>query len=351
MSAPIATLLVGYGYAGRTFHAPLIGACATLELRAVVSSDAARVHADLPGVAVHATLQQALRDPALGLVVIATPNALHAQHAQAALAAGRHVVVDKPFTVTLAEARAVEACARRRQRLLAVFHNRRWDSDFLTLQALLAQGALGRVVAFESRFDRFRPQRRERWREQAVAGGGLWCDLGPHLVDQTLQLFGLPRRVHGTLAALRDDAQVDDWAQVLLDYGDCMAMLSASMLVGGGLPRFAVHGTRGSWVKAGLDVQEAQLLAGLRPGDTGWGLDPHCGCWHAGAGDAREVANLPGSYQSFYAACAQAILGHGPNPVPAAQALQVISVIEAAQRSAQSGGWERPEPADPPATT
>jgi len=338
---------VGYGYAGRTFHAPLITACPALELRTVVSTDAAKVHADLPGVRVCASLEQALHDPSLALVVIATPNALHAGHARLVLDADRHVVVDKPFTVTLAEGRELIASAQRKQRMLTVFHNRRWDGDFLTLRALLGKGAFGRVAAFESRFDRFRPQRRERWREQPVAGGGLWYDLGPHLVDQALQVFGRPRRVHGTLAALRDGSQVDDWAQVLLDYGDCKVTLAASMLVGGGLPRFAVHGTEGSWVKSGLDAQEGQLLAGLRPGADAWGADPRAGRWYAGDGVEREVANLPGRYQDFYAACALAIHQHAPNPVPAAQALEVMSVIEAAVRSARQGSWEVPEAVGP----
>lgn len=350
MNNRIATALVGYGYAGRTFHAPLIQACPSLELRAVVSTDAAKVHADLPGVRVYAGLEDALRDPSLALVVIATPNALHAVHARLALEADRHVVVDKPFTVSLAEGRELLASARRKQRMLAVFHNRRWDGDFLTLRGLIAAGSFGRVVAFESRFDRFRPLRRDRWREQAVAGGGLWYDLGPHLVDQALQLFGMPLRVQGTLAALRDASLIDDWAQVQLDYGHCKATLSASMLVGGGLPRFAVHGTRGSWIKSGLDRQEGQLLAGLRPGTSDWGVDPEAGCWHAGDEVRQPIPNLPGRYQEFYQACALAIHQQGANPVPAGQALQVMSVIEAAARSAHSGGWEIPEQIEAGAT-
>lgn len=348
MSA-IPTLLVGYGYAGRTFHAPLIAACPGLRLQAVVSSDAAKVQADRPDLRVHGSLAAALdAEPEVQLVVLATPNQLHAQQATLALQAGRHVVVDKPFTVTVTEGHALVALARRRQRLLSVFHNRRWDGDFLTLRQLIADGELGRVTACESRFDRFRPERRERWREQAVAGGGLWYDLGPHLVDQALQLFGVPRRVWGCLDGLRDGALVDDWAQVLLDYGHCKLTLSASMLVGGGLPRFAVHGTRGSWIKHGLDQQEAQLLAGKGPDSAGWGVDPAAGTLYGGEA-ARPVPNLPGRYQDFYAGCAAAISQGAPHPVPASEALAVMEVIEAARRSAREGGWVVPGSPDPDA--
>jgi predicted dehydrogenase len=342
----IGTALVGYGYAGRTFHGPLIQACSDLSLRAVVSSDPSKVHADLPGIRVYPDLSAALQDPAIALVVIATPNALHAAQARAALEAGRHVVVDKPFTVSLEEGRALDACAQSRNQLLAVFHNRRWDGDFLTLRALVTSGRAGRIVGFESRFDRFRPLRRARWREQAVAGGGLWFDLGAHLVDQALQLMGRPRRVHGDLAMLRDGAEVDDWAQVTLDYAQpgapAKVTLSASMLVGGGLPRFALHGTAGSWIKSGLDPQESQLLAGLRPGDADWGLDPQPGQWFAG-GPGERVPAQRGSYESFYRGCARAVRGEGPNPVPAVEALDVMAILEAAVRSAREGSWQVPE--------
>jgi predicted dehydrogenase len=337
---PIGTALLGFGYAGRTFHAPLIAAATGLKLQVVVSSDPARVRADCPQVRVCATLAEALADPSIALVVIATPNALHAAQAREALLAGRHVVVDKPFTVTRQEAEDLIALAQARSRVLSVFHNRRWDGDFLTLQALLDSGRLGRVVALESRFDRFRPIRRARWREQAVAGGGIWYDLGPHLVDQAVQLFGRPLRVHGELAGLRDEAEVDDWAEVQLDYGQCKVTLSASMLVGGGLPRFAMHGTAGSWIKFGLDAQESQLLAGLRPADREWGHDRGAAHCHAG-GAPQPHPSARGCYQSYYQALALAIAGSAPNPVPADQALEVMTVIEAAFSSARSGSWTR----------
>jgi predicted dehydrogenase len=240
--------LIGYGYAGKTFHAPLIAAVPGLQLAAVASRDAAKVHADWPGTEVLADPQALLQRANLDLVVIATPNDSHYPLARAALAAGRHVVVDKPFTLTLAEARELQALAAQRGRLLSVFHNRRWDGDFLTLRALLAAGTLGRVVHLESRFDRFRPQVRQRWRESAQAGAGLWCDLGPHLLDQALQVFGPPRGIVLDQAALRDGAQADDWFLAQLRYDGLRVTLHASALAAAPGPRFTVHGTHGSWV-------------------------------------------------------------------------------------------------------
>ena len=203
---PLKVGLVGYGYAGKTFHAPLIAAVPALALTAVSSSSAAKVQADWPDVAVHDTPAELMRRTDLDLVVIASPNDTHHPLARAALQAGLHVVVDKPFTVTLAQARELAMLARERGRLLSVFHNRRWDGDFLTVRALLASGELGRITQFESHFDRFRPQVRQRWREDATRGGGLLYDLGPHLIDQAFALFGAPETVTAFVRTRRDNA-------------------------------------------------------------------------------------------------------------------------------------------------
>src|SRR5436190_471500 len=222
--------LIGYGYAGRTFHAPLIRATPGLELVAVSSSRPARVTADLPGTAVVPSADDLLATPSIDLVVIAAPPDVHAPLAAAALRAGKHVVVDKPIAPTLDEARATAMLAAGSDRVLAVFQNRRWDGDFLALRDLLSRGVLGEVSHFESHFDRYRPLVRNRWREQPGAGAGLWHDLGPHLVDQALQLFGLPDRVWGSLAAQRAGSQVDDWAHVVLEYNRRRAILHASVM-------------------------------------------------------------------------------------------------------------------------
>ena len=334
--------LLGHGFAGRTFHAPLLQAVEGLELRVVASSQAENVQARLPGVTVVASALEAAMHPDVDLVVIATPNASHAPLAGAALRAGKHVVVDKPFTVTMAEARALCALAAARGRVLSVFHNRRWDSDFLSLRALLAEGALGRVTHLESRFDRFRPEVRARWREQALPGAGVWFDLGPHLVDQSLCLFGLPDTVAAALGRHREGAQVDDWCQVTLAYPRRHVVLQASMLVAGGLPRFAVHGTKGSWLKYGMDPQEDGLRADVTPGAPGWGEDPSPGRLMDGAtGTVRTPVAIPGDYRRYYAGLRDALEGRGPNPVTPAQALAVMSVMDAAVRAAERGCEQR----------
>jgi len=202
MSDSIRVGLIGYGYASKTFHAPLIAGTPGMTLAAVSSSDATKVHADWPTVPVVSEPKHLFNDPDIDLIVIPTPNDTHFPLAKAALEAAKHVVVDKPFTVTLSQARELDALARSSGRLLSVFHNRRWDSDFLTVKALLSEGTLGEIVYFESHFDRFRPQVRNRWRELAGPGSGIWYDLAPHLLDQTVNLFGLPVSMTVDLAQL-----------------------------------------------------------------------------------------------------------------------------------------------------
>ncbi|MFT3790414.1 MAG: oxidoreductase [Rudaea sp.] len=332
---PIRVGLIGYGYAGKTFHAPLVAATPGLQLACVASSDAAKVHADWPRVEVVADAATLIARDDIDLVVIATPNDTHAPLARAALHAGKHVVVDKPFALDPDEARGVIASARENDRLLSVFHNRRWDSDFLGVKQAIADGLLGRVVHFESHIDRFRPEVRARWREGAGRGAGLWFDLGPHLIDQAVQLFGAPARVQANLARQREGALSDDWAHVVLDYRDGLrVILHAGMLVAGGSPRFVVHGERGSLVKREADRQEAQLKAGIVPGADGWGIDPDAMQFHPGASPARSIPTPRGDQREYYLGIERMLRGRGPNPVTPEQALAVMTVLDAAQRSA-----------------
>jgi predicted dehydrogenase len=334
----VRVLLVGYGYAGKTFHAPLITATPGLALTAVVSRDASKVHADLPDVAVHADPLRAIVEDAVDLVVIATPNETHAPLARAALESAKHVVVDKPFTLDVEDARALAELAHERHRVLSVFQNRRWDSDFLTVARAIETGAIGDVVHFESHFDRYRPTVRARWREQAVPGAGLWFDLGPHLIDQTLALFGLPDRIAAHLTIQRDGSETVDWAHAVLDYGAPRAVLHASMLTAGGTSRFTVHGTTGSLQKRLPDPQEAQLLRGLRPGEAGWGEDPDPLLrFDPGSIEPVPEPALPGDQRAYYAGLCDAIRNDGRNPVTAEQAVTVMVVLEAALRSSATG--------------
>ena len=333
--------LIGYGYAGKTFHAPLIAAVPDLELAAVASSDAAKVHADWPDVTVHATPAELVARDDLDLVVIATPNDTHHPLARAALLAGRNVVIDKPFTVALADARELVALARKRRKLLSVFHNRRWDGDFLTLKQLVRDGALGRVVEMSSRHDRYRPEVRQRWRESAGPGAGLWFDLGPHLVDQAMQLFGRPRAIALQRDLTRDGALADDWFHASLRYDRLHVQLHAGMLVSASAPRFAVHGTLASFVKEGLDAQEDALKAGVRPTwppQADWGVDPGRASRVTRAADGsafvEPVAMQRGAHQAYFAAVAAAIRNEAPNPVPPDEALAVMELIDLGIRSA-----------------
>lgn len=278
-------------------------------------------------------LDAALADPAIALVVIATPNGLHAPQAEVALKAGKAVVVDKPFAVTLAEARGLAAVAKAEDRLLSVFHNRRWDADFLTLKGEIEAGSLGEIITLESRFDRYRPEVRDRWRERDQAGGGLWHDLGPHLIDQALVLFGRPLAVTCDLAVLREGGQAVDYAHCTLRYAERRVILHADMVSPAHEARFRVQGRGAAWLKFGLDVQEDQLKAGTMVGADGWGVDPKPGVRIDGDGRETPTRGLPGDYPAYYVAIARALRGEGPNPVPAVEALQVMEVLEAAIES------------------
>jgi predicted dehydrogenase len=326
--------LIGYGYAGKTFHAPLIQSVSGLQLAVVGSSRPDRVLADLRGATV-CSAEDAATHPDVDLIVIATPNDSHFPLASAALLAGKHVVVDKPFTVTLAEARALVLLAEGRERLLSVFHNRRWESESLATKAILASGALGEVVHFETHIDRFRPIVRQRWRENTGPGAGLWFDLGPHLIDEALHLFGLPHSINASFGILRPGGETEDWAHVQLNYERLRVILHASLLVSGGVARSVIHGTRASWMKHGADIQEKQLVAGVRPNAVGFGIDPNPGILYDGAtGEQTEIPAPVGNESGYYVGIREALLGWQPNPVPPEQALVVMAVLE---RSFESG--------------
>ncbi|UNK56331.1 oxidoreductase [Pseudoxanthomonas daejeonensis] len=333
MSNDLNVALLGFGLAGSVFHAPLVACTPGLRLHTVVSRDAGKVHAVHPQARVLADPAQAFADAAIDLVVVATPNDTHAPLALAALAAGKHVVVDKPFALDIGQAQSMIAAAEQAERVLGVFHNRRWDADFLALGTLLEAGALGEVVELHSHFDRFRPQVPDRWRDRAGAGSGLWYDLGPHLVDQVLQLFGPPLAVCADLAQQREGAQATDYFHVQLRYPRLRAILHAGALVPGHGLRFAVHGTGGSWIKHGLDPQEDALRGGALPTDAGWGRDPRPGTLlQVQADGSVHEAGSPsphGNYPAYYAALRDAINDGTPPPVGAGEALQVMRVIEA----------------------
>ena len=331
---PIRVGLIGYGFVGKTFHAPLIQSVTGLELAYVGSTQREKVLADIPGATVMAEREQITTHPGVDLVVIASTNETHLPFAKAALLAGKSVVVDKPFALTLADARELAALAKKQRKLLAVFQNRRWDSSFLGAREILKAGTLGEISHYESHYDRFRPAVRARWRELPGPGAGLWYDLGPHLIDQALELLGLPDSVLASFAMQRPGAQTDDWAHIQLNYAKTRAILHASVLVSGGTPNFIIHGNKASWSKYGLDIQEKQLVAGGKPRSPGWGVDPVRATLYDGeTGAVAEIPVPDGNQSLFYSGVRDAMLGKGPNPVPPEQAVAVMAVLETAIES------------------
>jgi predicted dehydrogenase len=335
---PIRVGVIGFGFVSKTFHVPLLKATDGYKISAVSSSHPADVKAVIPDVDVVSDPNALATHPDIDLVVVASPNETHAPLAEAAMRAGKNVVVDKPFTITVEQARHLGGVATKNDVLLSVFQNRRWDSDFLTIQDAIRRGLVGRIVLFESRIDRFRPDVRERWREIPGPGAGLLYDLGPHLIDQTLVLFGVPDSVQATTAKQRRGARTDDYFQLVLRYGEMVATLGAGSLVSGGSARFAVHGEKTSVVKQKPDIQEDQLKAGVLPGAKEWGLDPDDAVMYEGAsGETRPIRSARGDQRGYYVALREALLGRARNPVPPEQAATVMAIIEAALRSDAEG--------------
>ncbi|MFE5997260.1 MULTISPECIES: Gfo/Idh/MocA family oxidoreductase [Streptomyces] len=350
--APLRVALVGYGLAGSVFHAPLIAATEGLVLDTVVTSNEERraeARAAHPGLRFAASPDELWeRADELDLVVIAAPNKTHVPLATAALKAGLPVVVDKPIAGTAAEARELAALAGERGLLLSVFQNRRWDNDFRTLAALIAEGELGEVQRFESRFERWRPQPKGGWRESGAPEeiGGLLYDLGSHVVDQALVLFGPAVQVYAESDVRRPGAAADDDTFIAITHANGVrSHLYVSATTAQLGPRFRVLGSTAGYVKYGLDPQEAALREGRRPGagSEPWGEEAEEVWGRIGSGESpltgggTPVRTLPGDYPAYYAAVTAALRGTGENPVTALQAAAALDVLEAARRSAREG--------------
>ena len=343
MSAGLRVAIAGYGLAGEVFHAPLVAATEGLSLVAVTTSDAqraARAQAAHPDVAVFADAAELLRraDGEIDLLVVATPNRLHVPIARDALARRIAVVVDKPLAAAAAPAAALVDDFEAAGVALTVFQNRRWDGDFLTVRRIVEGGELGTVTRLESRYERFRPELDPAaWRELAAAeeGGGLLLDLGAHLIDQALTLFGRPQRVYAEIAARRPGAQVDDDVFVALEHaGGVRSHLWMSAIAPLGGRSLRVTGTRAGVETPGLDPQEAQLAAGLAPGDDGWGAGAPAR-WVDAAGE-RTLPIEPGAYEAFYAGVRDALGDGSDMPVDPRDSVAALYVIEAARRSART---------------
>jgi len=351
----IGVAVIGYGLAGSVFHAPLVAADPGLEVRAIVTGNPERrqrAQRDFPDARLLATADELWNGTAgIGLVVVATPNHLHATQAITALDLGLAAVVDKPMALSTVAAQAMLEAAARTGGPLAVFQNRRWDSDFLLLREMVASDRLGGLFRIESRFERFRPEvNTKSWREETAseAGGGLLLDLGAHLIDQVHVLLGRPQGVYAEIAAARPGAVADDDCFLALELaGGARAHLWMSTLAPSIGPRWRVWGSREALEVWGLDPQEAYIVAGGRPGDDGYGLpngSQRAVLTRGGeAGPGQEIPLPAGRYGDFYAGVAAAIRGEAPVPVPAQAGWDVLAVVEAARKSAATGTVVRPE--------
>ncbi|KMZ11595.1 Nucleoside-diphosphate-sugar epimerase [Candidatus Burkholderia humilis] len=339
MSQALKVGVMGYGLAGAMFHAPVIEHCGRAKVAAIATSQAEHAQTDYPDAHIVADFDALLALPEVECIVIATPNDTHFELAHRALSAGKHVVVDKPVTLSAADARTLADLAADRRLVFAPFHNRRWDGDFMTVRALIDSGRLGRITHYESHFDRFRLKVPQRWREEASRGGGLLFDLGPHLIDQALTLFGAPQTVTAFVKAHRDHAHAPDYVHLVLGYDDKEVILHASALATLEPPHFSIHGTRGSYVKTGLDTQEDQLRSGMRPGNPEFAKNPP-GTLREVDGDLdlrHEFATKDGAYVEFYRALAASIQEGRAFPVTPQDAVDVMTIIELAIESDREG--------------
>lgn len=331
--------LIGFGLAGRCFHAPIISAVPGLRVAAILQRNGSEAALLYPHARMVRSVEELLSLEQIRLVVVATPNETHVPLTQLCLAAGRDVVVDKPFAPTLHEAEALVKFAAERKRLLTVYHNRRWDSDFQAIHKFVGQGALGRIVLFETNYDRYRPNlKANAWRERGGPGSGIFFDIGPHLIDQALQFFGAPEALYADLRIERDAGVVDDSFDVVMHYPHGLrAVLRSSIMAVVPRPRFILHGTRGSFRKELIDPLESMLRRGELPVGESWNVEPeeNWGVATLVKGEQVVQERIPsqGDWRSFYAGVRDAMLGAGPLPVTSEQMLDVMRVIELAQES------------------
>ena len=327
--------LVGFGLGGRAFHAPIIHQVPGLRLAAIVQRSGNASAQIYPEAKIVRDLEQLLAMPQISLVAISTPNETHFPFAKRCLEAGRHVVVDKPFTNSLPEARELVALAKKNDRILTVYQDRRFDGDFRTVKKLFADDTLGKVQSFKTAFDRCRPQiKKESWKEKPAPGSGVFFDLGPHLVDQTLQLFGPPEQVLADLRVEREGSATDDAFDVTFYYQDGLrAYMNASTLRPDPRPHYRIQGSKGVYIKQGLDPQEALLRADHAASGDDWGVEPEkewgtLTLWQGGELASEKVPTLRGDYRDFYAQVRDAILGKAKPPVTFEEALQLMYGLE-----------------------
>lgn len=339
--APINTALCSFGMSGLVFHAPFIEAHPDFNLYGVLERSKNLAEETYPAIKTFRTLEELLADEKVDLIVVNTPNITHFEFTKQAILAGKHVVVEKPFTVTSEEAEVLMALAKEHQVLLSVFHNRRWDSDFLTVKKVLEQEVLGDIVEAEFHYDRFEPALSYKvHKETPTEGVGSLYDLGSHIIDQAIQLFGVPKSVFATLDGFREHSKVIDYFDVKLYYPHHYVTLKSSYFVREPLAAYSVHGTKGSFLKSKADIQEAALQKGIKPNTEFWGMEPEKeqGWLHYmkdGQSIKTHQASEIGNYMAYYDQISKAIINQENLPVTAEEATLVIKIIEAALRSHQ----------------
>jgi scyllo-inositol 2-dehydrogenase (NADP+) len=339
MKKIIKTGLIGYGLSGRYFHAPFLHVHPGFKVTKVFERKSNDSKDLFPKAEIVRDLESILNDPQIELVVIATPNDLHYELVKSGLQKGKHVVVEKPFTLTSKDADELIALAEKKKRKIFVFQNRRWDGDFLTIKKLLKSGALGEINEFEAHFDRYRPKLTTRlWRDEEKNGGGVLYDLGPHLIDQALQHFGIPDKLNAVIEMQRKTSKVDDYFRLVLTYGKMKAILTAGMLVKDPGPRYIIHGIIGSFVKYGIDPQEEELRKGILPGNASWGMEvpEHWGLITIDYADMNihgSVETEAGNYGEFYNNIHDVITNNASMVINPVDARNVIRIIELARES------------------
>ncbi len=347
MTGDVGVGVIGFGLAARVFHCPFIEAVDGLRLRAIVQRSGDEAKTAYPQASILRSVADLLADDGVRLVVVATPNETHFALAKECLLAGKHVVIDKPFAGTSAEAAELIELAGGKGLVVAPFHNRRWDGDFLTLRKVLDGGALGRVVTVESHFDRFRPVPRKGWKEAENPANGMLFDLGPHLVDQALALFGMPKTIYASVRTDRSGSKIEDAFDICLGYEGLRYWCRTSMISAEASPRFLVHGTRGSFTKYGLDPQEPALVGGAKVGPVGEWLREDEAMWGTLTLAPRpevpeqlvreKVKTELGDYRGFYESVRDAVNGVAELAVPAEAGFAVVRLLEMARESSASG--------------
>lgn len=336
---PISTALCSFGMSGWVFHAPFIHANPNFTLYGVWERSKKLVQQKYPETISFSSYEELLADSNIELVVVNTPNDTHFDYAKKALFAGKHIIVEKPFTITSAQAAELIALAEQKDKMISVYQSRRYDSDFRTIKKIIEERSLGNIIEAEFHYDRFKPALSPKLhKEIAGPGSGLLYDLGSHLIDQALQLFGMPDAVFADISIVRMLSKVEDYFEVLLYYPSVKVRLKASNLVREALPAYVLHGTQGSFIKSRADIQEASLQAAIIPGSEAWGVEPGSekGLLHTEKNgiELREyITSEKGNYMDYYDGIYNAIRNNEQPPVLAADSLKVIAIIEAAYKS------------------